>query len=372
MSNSQNEIDLLQTGPETIAQLINLANGTSYVPEDLIIGAPRVSADENYNTDIEVTFPIAPVGGDADPDPVTGELHYPRLDLGRLMAAKNFRIRDTGTPYNNVNDLLVPLLEEARVHFDADDLVDAAIPAGAYPKVVLVRAHENSYRFIGQFSVEILAPIVPDTSFLVAPAEVANTTPAPMATKHDEQGNVTLFAGEGNPIGGLIKSTNGEIEVAGGARLYRVPVVFPPFNDKYNLHIGTEADWNLPFSFALIDRRNGDRLTDLYTCTVKITSAQTGGVLNFELKRRYGKLILEDTANALVLDDPAASNAEDTLYQDIQRLTFYKNKLGSLTLNAAGAPYGTFNIELKAVRKTGGGNPVVVTFDAVVDGSPAA
>lgn len=365
MSNAEKAVDLLQTGEQTIAEIINLANKTNFVHTDLTIGAPRASADESYNTDIEVTFPIEPTAGNPDPEPVTGELHYNRLDLGRLFQGRSIRIRDTVSPYASVNALIAPLLEEARVGFDTTDFADNAIPASAYPKTVLIKAAPLSLRFVGQFSIELLEPITDDASFVTAPVVTENGTPSQMALKTDG----TLFFGEGNLATRMAVASNGEIELAGAVRMLGYNQAIQSKDDVYHVNIGDSADWTMPFSFALLDKRNGDRITDLYNCSIKVT-APGGGVLNFELKRQYGRLLLVDSANQLKIENPAAYNDAQTLFQELQRVTFYKSKLGTLSLNAAGAPYGTFQIELRAVRKVGAVDPVVVSYTAEIAGLP--
>lgn len=367
MSN-QNGVDLLLTGEETIVSIINLANKTSYEAGQagLVVGAPRPSADENYNTDIEITFPIEPTAGDPEPDPVTGELHYNRLDLGRLFAHKTLRVRDGGAAHDTIHDLLIPLLGEARVLLEPADIVDGPIAAGAYPKVIVLKAAPVSLRFVGQFSVEVLEPITDDTSFIVAPVVTANSTPSQAALKT----NGTLVAGTDQIATAMFVATNDEIEVAAAARHAQFNQGIPSNGDgNYLINVADLGDWTIPFSFLLKDKRNADKITDLYDCTVKIT-APGGGMLNFELKRQYGKLALVDTANNLTIDDPALYNDAQSLYQSIQRVAYYKGKLGSLDLNAAGSPYGIFEVEVKAQRKSGGA-PVLVAFEVHVEGMAA-
>jgi len=368
MSN-QNAVDLLMTGEETIIAIINQANKTQFSTSTagLIIGAPRASVDEAYNTDIEVTFPVPPSAGDPEPDPVMGEMHYNRLDYGRLFAGKNIRLRDAATPYDTVADLLPLITAEARIALELGDIIDGPIPAGDYPKAVIIKAAPTSLRFLGQFSVELLAPIVADTSFITAPVQTANSTPSVNSLKTDG----TLFAGTGEIATAMAVATNGEIEVIGAARLLKVNQGIPAQEGVYNLNIGDQADWTLPFGFRLLDTRNGDKITDLYTCTFKVT-APGGGTLDFELKRQYGRLSLVDAANQLTIEDPALYNDAQSLFQTIQRVAFYKSKLGSLDVNAAGAPYGVFEVEVKAVRKTAPADPVFVAFEVNVEGIPFA
>lgn len=362
MSNSDKVADLLILGEAYLTDLINRNNRTSFAPEDLVFGLPTSSADEVYNTDIEVTFPVEPTSTDPTPDPVTGDLHYQRFDLGRLFSNRSIQLRDS-EDYLTTRDLRTALLGEARINLEAADIVDTAIPAGS-PKRVIIVADPNSLRFFGKFSLDLVEPIEPDTSFITAPEITANTTPAPMGMKYDN----TLFFETGHQSGAMLKSSNQEIEVAGAVRIRDYNGVFNSTDSTYRVNVADNADWTIPFSFALTDKRNADHITDIYTCTVKITASQGGGYLNFELRRLYGQLVLVDDENELFLYDPACYNQSQTLFQNIVRVMMFKHKLGSLTCNAIGAPYGTFTVELKAVRKTNDEPPVIVTYTAIVDG----
>ncbi len=359
MSNAQKAVDLLKTGPETIAELINMNNRTEYAVGDLVIGNPTTSADSDYNTDIEVTFP-AP---DGEPDPVTGQLHYSRLDLGRLFTGKNIRMVDNS--YSSTHDLLAPMLDEARVLLEPEDIVDASI-SGAYPRTVILRASPTSLRFIGQFSVEVTEVITPDTSFITAPAS-STGSPTLKALKSDG----SLWYGEGLKAEQMLVAHNSEIEIAFAARMAGVPLVFAPNgSNAYAIDIADQSDWYLPFSIQLISKRNGARITDLYDVSLKVT-APGGGVLDFDLVRQYGRLVLKDTANNLTVENQNAYPESQALYQSTLRIADHKSKLGTLPLNAAGHPYGTYAVELKAVRKGGGQADVVRTSSVVITGTPA-
>ena len=364
-SKNEQVADLLKTGEDFLVDLINRQNGTAFTPGQLVIGSPSPSADPIYNTDIDVTFPAIPVPGESEPESPTGELHYARFDLGRLFAHRTIRLRDRG--YANHRDLIDALAGEVRLQFEPEDLVSKEIPVGSYPKSILMRADDLSLRFVGQFSLDLLEPIVEDTSIIAAVTEEANVSLAPMALKKDG----TLFHGTGNPGGGFIKASNGEIEIAAAARLVRVTTLFAPAEGVYHLNVADNADWNILHSFALIDDRNGDHITDLYDCTLKITALESNGVLNFNLRRLYGHLVMVDDANDLRIQDENTSNEDQTLYQDIQRVSFYKGKLGTLSVNAQGAPYGQFRVELSAVRRDDSAPPVTVEFLVDVSGLPA-
>lgn len=366
MSSKKEQVaDLLISGEEFLVDLINRQNGTNFSVGELVIGSPTRSADPAYNTDIEVTFPAIPVPGETDPESPTGELHYSRFDLGRLFANRTIRIRDNN--FATHRDLIAALLAEVRLQFDDEDLVDATIPNGPYPKSLLIRAEDLSLRFTGQFSIDLLEPIEEDLDIITDPVVEANVAPAQMAIKS----NGTLFHGTGNPSGGFTKASNGEIEIAACARIVRDTTVYPPVGGVYHLNVADLFDWSIPHSFALIDSRNGDHITDLYDCTLKITALESNGVLEFDLRRLYGHLAMVDDANQLKIQDPGTSNEEQTLYQDIQRVSFYRGKLGSLTVNPEGAPYGEFLVELSAVRKNESADPVELSFTVQVEGQTA-
>ncbi len=357
MSNAQKAVDLLKSGPETIAELINMNNRTNYVHTQLVIGAPTSSKDVEYNTDIEVTFPT-------DPEPTTGELHYHRLDLGRLFAQKNIRLRDNG--YDNVNDLIPALLGEARIAFDTDDLNDDPI-SGAYPRAVLIRANPLSLRFTGQFSIDVLEPITPDTSFITAPTN-AEGSPTGKALKSDG----TLWYGNDLSAAKMLTATNGEIELAASVRMVGLSMVFGPQSGDYVVDINANGDWVVPYSIQLVDTRNGEKITDLYDVTLSVEAAQSGGVLDFELQRLYGRLILKDTDNNLTVDNASAYPESQALYQSELRVADYQSKLGSLTRNDSNIPYGTFTVTLTATRKTGSLPDVSISFDAIISATGSA
>lgn len=365
MSNAEKTVDLLKTGTETIIELINLNNKTHYEDGDVEIHAPRASADEAYNTDIECTFPVEASAGNPDPEPVTGELHYNRLDLGRLFEGKNIRIRDND--YENIFDLIAPIAEEVRVQFEQDDLVDGAL-AGAYPRNVLIKAAPESLRFVGQFSVEILEDEADDAGFLVAPTTVRGA-PSQAALQADG----TLVTGQGIPSGQFFVATNGEIEIAASAQIYRSPYAQAATvgQDEYQLNVSDQDDWTIPFSILLKDTRNGQRITDVYDVNLRI-EAPGGGELFFALTRQYGRLSLVDEDNELKVEDQAAYNEAQTLFQSALRVFTYKGKLGQQDVNNVGSPYGTYIVTLTANRKVGSAADVVVTFDVIVEGIEAA
>lgn len=360
-------IELIHGGEETIVQLLNQENGTSYTVSDLIIGAPTSSADVDYNTDIDITIkkealPEAVVL----PEGETGLLvpiHYNRLDLGRLFLNKHLTLRFAEGETIDIVSIAAKIKDEVKVVFETvagdADLVPVTVDSTKLPTSVLLRAADTSLRFTGQFAVDVAKAIVQDTSIITPVEEVANAPiAAPLALKADG----TLAAGTGNPNGKLIVAGNGELEIAAGARLYKNVNLIAPNENSYAVVVGEAGDWNLPYSFALLNKKNGSTITDLYDISLKVTAATGGGVLNFALKREYGKLVFVDTANDLRIVNGFVAG-DQSVYQDIQRLSAYKQAFGSVETNEAGALLGDYTVEAKAVRKQATGiDPVVVTF----------
>lgn len=360
-------IELIHGGEETIVQLLNQENGTSYTVSDLIIGAPTSSADVDYNTDIDITIkkealPEAVVL----PEGETGLLvpiHYNRLDLGRLFLNKHLTLRFAEGETIDIVSIAAKIKDEVKVVFETvagdADLAAVTVDPTKLPTSVLLRATDTSLRFTGQFAVDVAKAIVQDTSIITPVEEVVNAPiAAPLALKADG----TLAAGTGNPNGKLIVADNGELEIAVGARLFKNANLVAPSENSYALVVGETADWNLPYSFALLNKKNGSTITDLYDISLKVTAGTGGGVLNFALKREYGKLVFVDTANDLRIVNGFVSG-DQSVYQDIQRLSAYKQAFGSVETNEAGALLGDYTIEAKAVRKQATGiDPVVVSY----------
>ena len=360
-------IELIHGGEETIVQLLNQENGTSYTVSDLIIGAPTSSADVDYNTDIDITIkkealPEAVVL----PEGETGLLvpiHYNRLDLGRLFLNKHLTLRFAEGETIDIVSIAAKIKDEVKVVFETvagdADLVPVTVDSTKLPTSVLLRAADTSLRFTGQFAVDVAKAIVQDTSIIAPVEEVVNAPiAAPLALKADG----TLAVGTGNPNGKLIVAGNGELEIAAGARLYKNVNLIAPNENSYAVVVGEAGDWNLPYSFALLNKKNGSTITDLYDISLKVTAATGGGVLNFALKREYGKLVFVDTANDLRIVNGFVAG-DQSVYQDIQRLSAYKQAFGSVETNEAGALLGDYTVEAKAVRKQATGiDPVVVTF----------
>lgn len=360
-------IELIHTGEETIAMLVNKQNDKNYTPSDLIIGAPSSSADVDYNTDIDITIKKSAIPEEIQlpegEDGLTQQFHYNRLDLGQLFLNKHLVLHFAEGETIDTIAIATKIKDEVKVIFETAagdaDLVQVEVDNTKLPTAVLLRATSTSLRFTGQFAVDVAKAIVQDTTIIVPVEEVPDApVAAPGALKQDG----TLAVGDGNPNGKLIVASNGELEIAVGARKFKNPSLIAPDENHYDLVVGETADWNFPYSFALLNKKNGTVITDLYDITLKVTAAVGGGVLNFALKREFGKLVFVDTANNLRIINGFVA-ADQSVYQDIQRVSSYKQAFGSVETNEAGALLGDYTIEAKAVRKQATGiDPVVVTY----------
>lgn len=364
-------IELIYGGEETLIKLLNDENGTTYTVNDVIIGAPTSSADTDYNTDIDITIKKEALPEGVVPEGEIGVLipiHYNRLDMGRLFATKHLTLRFAESETIDSHALAAAIQKEVKVILETEgdgaDFVVDPIDSSKLPTSVLLRATETSLRFTGQFAVDVAKAIVQDTTIITPVEEVANAPiTAPAAIKADG----TLQVGNGNPNGKLIVADNGELQIAVGARRFKNTLLVAPVDNEYTIVVGETSDWNFPYSFALLDKKNGSTITDLYDITLKATATTGGGVLNFALKREFGKLVFVDTANNLRIINGFVSG-DQSVYQDIQRVSLYKAAFGSIETNDAGALLGEFTFEVKAVRKQATGiDPVVVNFTVQVE-----
>lgn len=248
-----------------------------------------------------------------------------------------------------------------------DKAIDG-VPFGRYYVEVIAQRKEGDVApMVVSWMADIGRPI-DDTSVLFE--EPAYGTDPVKESFLKPDGN--LLTGSGSPATDLVTADNGEVQMFGGVRYYRDPVTFAPDADnRYSLDIGTDRDWNFPFQIGLYDTRNATTLTDLYDVTFTIQDVnQPEASLNFVLNRRDGAYFLEDDTHSLSIVDGYA-DVDGTVYQEIQRLTFYVAEMygENAPVNNAGAPFSEFLFTLTAARKTGGVEPLVLTWSAVVEGS---
>ncbi len=357
--------DLNKSGKAIVCDLIKLANpATNYTPEQLVWGNPVANPpDSASNTDVDVHKP------DNADDVVT--LHYDRLDLHLLFNGLRLEIPDNN--FDSIEDLL-PLInaEYSTAMTIADDIQAGAIGAGSYPKSVNIIAKPNSYAYIGQFSLSITDPNAaedPDTTFLTEPAAANNQALPEDFT--DENG--MLLAGEGEYAStGFRTASNSEVQVAGALILAADGSSVAPTNDVYSTHLGYEEDWWLPFSFGLVDDRNGAVLTDLYNVILRIRSDNTGQALNLTVQRNAGTYRLSDAIKGVVIND-GYSATNGSLYQGVIALADLAEHFGAVDTNGGGAMLGSFVVTARASRIGGGFPDVISEFTLLItsDAAPA-
>lgn len=246
--------------------------------------------------------------------------------------------------------------------FTAEDILDEAFEPGVTS--VTLNANPLSHGYAGQLLVQLVEGKTPLAEVVVDPVLSGPSYPTPVpvyltdvvfgdgeVTQKGQKEDGKMLIGTGNPSGDLFKADNGEIELAVGARRYRDINTFPPVDGKYTFDIADDADWNFPFSVALLQE---DRpVTELYDVTLSIGSDATSEIVEFTLHRDdEGGFHFVNEALGLDINDSAA-DATGSVVQNIQRVTFYKEHLGAVVVNGAGAPVGDYHISLKAVRREG-------------------
>lgn len=259
--------------------------------------------------------------------------------------------------------LLAKINAVAAINLTTDSALNQAIvPPTNFPAGVTVQARPEARMYRGQLQVILLGEeTVDDSSFLTAPV---TTNGDSVADEFQDENNL-LFVGEGNPPGELIVANNSEIEIAVGARIFNNATLPDGSGGNYAFNIDSDEDWNIPFALGLLDKRNGAVITNLYDVKLEITSAETTETLELTLTRPGGVYHLVNEANNIDIVDGYASN-DGSIYQEIQRASFYTAALGNPTANTAGGLLGEYEITLTATRKQGGKPPVTVTTTVTV------
>jgi hypothetical protein len=354
-------IDYTKSGPQLLTDLINLNNGTFFVPANLSFSAPTSYSNEaepEKNTSVVVT------GNSSTRFKGPKPVYYRRLDLDIQIneRPRDFTIKASGVI--NWPLLLTQVNARYNLGLTASDVVfaDAEPLTGETDVALTAAAGSLTYVGAGQLS---LTPEADDDT-IIEPVETAT---APVAEQFQTSGG-TLLTGTGNPSGGLILSTNGEVQIGGAIRKYRSTAILPQSDPgHYDVVLAAGEDWVFPIVYGLVDDRNADRLSDLYDLTLTITSVEEESHLDFTLEwnATTGRYEFADSAHSLRITD-GTTNANGTAYQDIQRLTFYKQALGLTSVTASGVPTGTFTFQYRAVRRLGDVNPVVAEFSVTVTG----
>lgn len=138
-------LDLTKPEKDTIAELINEANETTFTGDELIIAAPEPWHERGRNSQASVSL----VGAIDPLEKIS--VYYSRLDLGVFF-------RDPPTIANNLfantQDFIPALNALSPLGLTASDIVSTPIDTTTgLPKAFVVKVTNTSLRYIGQFSV---------------------------------------------------------------------------------------------------------------------------------------------------------------------------------------------------------------------------
>lgn len=344
------ELDYSKPGPELMVGLINKSNGTLFKVADLTFSDIGNYSDPEHpdkNTKITAT------GTGTTRFKGPKDLFYRRLDLQASIGGRNinFEVKAGGSSLESV---LLKMNERYKLGFDTTDISwDQSGPITGTVEATLT-AVPTSYTYIGTAKINLTA-LPADNSIIVPPATEDGEVDEQFQTPGGD-----LLAGQGNPAGGLILTSNGEVQFGGAMRKYNNVAVLPQASPgHYDIALAAGEDWNFPLVFGLVDQRNADRLIDLYDVGLKIECIDSSKSLDFVLAYNAStkKYEFRDAANSLNITD-GVTNANATAYQDIQRLIFYKTELGVTQLSASGVPLGEYTFEFHATRKIAGSQPL--------------
>lgn len=175
-------MNLNQSPAQLITNLINAGNpGRNFTIDRLkfsnLLPMPKGS---ERNTQLDVTVD----------DEKTTTVYYDRLDLGSVVGQIELPYTDQGV----VGDLLDAVNAQFGTRVTTDDILNVEIPAPeSFPAHVLVRAHQQSLIWLGQFNVTL-------TGENEAPAPEPDPTPSTFAiravadTEIAEAGDVVTYA----------------------------------------------------------------------------------------------------------------------------------------------------------------------------------
>lgn len=303
---------------------------------------------------------------------------YNRLDLTSLFANAGIDTVQIHKGPLTTEGVVAKLNQRYGLGFTAEDIVFGEAIAEDATEVVLT-AEAGSHGYVGTVVVELVegkvplaevvldpvldGPVYPGAvpAYLIDPVIIEGTV-----TPKGQKENGTLLTGSGNRAEHMVIASNGEIELALAARIYRTGDLIIPEDGHYSVEIADDGDWTWPFSVAMLEE---DRpATDLYDITLTATSIESQQSVEFKASRDVEGVYHfanEEFGLDIIDSDQTPSGS---VVQNIQRMTFYKDFLGQMTENAGGAPIGEFIVSLQAVRRDGLAEVVKVeiTVDATV------
>lgn len=362
------------------------ASGYQFAEDNLVFGAVEASENPARESQIEITpgSNTTVTGQGVDPIVISESqtIYFTRLDLTEIFTAASIAEVQIHEGPTTVAEVMAAVNDRYNLGFTAEDIVvDGAVEPGS-TSVNLVAA-AGSYGFKGQVSVSLVAVATPLANVVadpvlgdleVTPVQLplylvaASTSTAEINTK-GQTASGYMINGSGNPVGEMTVTSNGELELALGARVWKSGNLPPAQDGHYAISIADNGDWNWPFSITLLEESRP--VTDLYDITLFAESVETGVSIPFYLSRdAEGVYHFANEDLGLDIVDSAQSESGDVV-QNIQRMTFYKAQLGEPSTNTGGAPIGDFVVRLTADRREGQVETLVceITVSVSVPGS---
>lgn len=145
----------VKAGREIVLDMINYELDTSYLLNQITIGAPVANSTSGRNTRIQVTLP-----SQGQTESVFAL--YNRLNLGELfMTPVDVRFQNG---FVNKSDLLASVFAARNIFIEAADISDGALNVNpntaTFPIAVTVSSVPTSLSFTGQFTIRVQAPAV--------------------------------------------------------------------------------------------------------------------------------------------------------------------------------------------------------------------
>lgn len=207
-----------------------------------------------------------------------------------------------------------------------------------------------------------VAAIDSDMSIIKAITTASNSEPHAIAKKANGQ----LLFSSGNVATNMQVVGNGEIELAGAVRYYRssLPALTGP---TYSLNVQDSnfaglKDWVWVYSLALLDKRNGQSIDEIYDLSMTVTS-ESGEVV-FVGAYEDGVFHLRDNTVLDIVDNQVNEFDNAQVVQNIQRVRFYAEYLLPEIGEHSGSPVGEYEFEIRARRKIGDVPDVVCAWTA--------
>jgi hypothetical protein len=327
-------------------------SGVQLLPAEVVFGSVMLS--ENAEYDVRSSITAGPRFTEE-----AAEFHYDRLDLTALFTAAGVAEIEVGGELNSMADVLAAINTRHSTEFSAED-IDLSGAFDPLDTEILLAALPTSHGYKGELLVTILVeapepgpvvdPEIPPITlpaYLVAPTVVTGSVAVKARTAGDD-----LLVGIEQPVNEMTVASNGEIELAMGARVYGSPMLPPAVAGHYDVVIDDNTgDWTFPLSISLLEEVRP--VTDLYAVTLNVKSVVTDKTLPFVLSRdAEGVYHFINEEFTLDIADSVDTPAGDVV-QNIQHVGFFKVLLGAVATNVLGSPIGEYVLSLTASRLVG-------------------